>query len=74
MEEAGMSRLYGGIHFADGNNAGKDIGKKTGAQAFAKARRYWEGTAWSGEHWIRMSKTNPVLAGFVFGTCFSIIR
>jgi hypothetical protein len=45
MEEAGMSRLYGGIHFADGNNAGKDIGKKTGAQAFAKARRYWEGTA-----------------------------
>ncbi|WP_339936253.1 hypothetical protein, partial [Undibacterium luofuense] len=21
-EEAGMSRLYGGIHFADGNNAG----------------------------------------------------
>lgn len=44
-EEAGMSRLYGGIHFADGNNSGKDIGKKTGAQAFAKARRYWEGTA-----------------------------
>lgn len=44
-EEAGMSRLYGGIHFADGNNAGRDIGIKTGAQAYAKARRYWEGTA-----------------------------
>lgn len=44
-EEAGMSRLYGGIHFADGNNAGKEIGRKTGAQAYAKAKRYWDGSA-----------------------------
>ncbi len=42
--EAGISRLYGGIHFDDGNNAGLDLGRKAGAQAYAKAKSYWEGT------------------------------
>ena len=43
--EAGISRIYGGIHFDDGNNAGLDLGRKIGAQAFTKAKSYWDGTA-----------------------------
>ena len=43
--EAGVSRIYGGIHFDDGNNAGLDLGRKVGAQAFTKAKSYWEGPA-----------------------------
>jgi hypothetical protein len=44
-EEAGMSRLYGGIHFHNGDIAGRDIGRKVGAQVFAKAQSYWLGKA-----------------------------
>ena len=43
--EAGQSRIYGGIHFDDGNIAGLDLGRKVGAQAYMKAKSYWEGTA-----------------------------
>lgn len=43
-QEAGESRLYGGIHFYEGNVAGLALGRKVGAQAYEKARRYWEGT------------------------------
>jgi len=41
--EAGESRLYGGIHFYEGNVAGLSLGRKVGAQAFEKARGYWSG-------------------------------
>ena len=41
--EAGESRLYGGIHFYEGNVAGLALGRKVGAQAFDKARGYWTG-------------------------------
>ena len=41
--EAGMSRLYGGIHFVDGNREGLTLGRKVGALAFEKARTLWEG-------------------------------
>jgi hypothetical protein len=44
-EEAGMSRIYGGIHFDPGNTAGQLLGRKTGARAFARARRLWLGAA-----------------------------
>ncbi|MDY7576460.1 phosphatase PAP2 family protein [Actimicrobium sp. CCI2.3] len=44
-EEAGMSRLYGGIHFSNGDLAGREIGRKVGAQVFAKAQSYWLGKA-----------------------------
>jgi len=43
--EAGQSRIYGGIHFDDGNIAGLELGRKIGAQTFVKAKSYWEGTA-----------------------------
>jgi hypothetical protein len=42
-EEAGMSRIYGGIHFDSGNTAGQALGRKVGAQAFARARSLWQG-------------------------------
>lgn len=42
--EAGESRLYGGIHFYEGNVAGLDLGKKVGNKAFEKAESYWKGT------------------------------
>jgi hypothetical protein len=41
--EAGESRLYGGIHFYEGNVAGLALGRKVGMQAFAKAQGYWTG-------------------------------
>ncbi len=41
--EAGESRLYGGIHFYEGNVAGLSLGRKVGAQAFDKAQGYWSG-------------------------------
>ncbi len=43
-DEAGISRIYGGIHFDDANTAGAEMGRKVGEQAFAKARAYWLGT------------------------------
>jgi hypothetical protein len=39
--EAGLSRLYGGIHFMQGNTSGLDLGRKVGAQAMNYARRLW---------------------------------
>jgi hypothetical protein len=42
-DEAGMSRRYGGIHFQDGDLRGREMGKKIGTLAFAKAKVYWEG-------------------------------
>ncbi len=42
--DAGESRLYGGIHFYEGNVAGLDLGRKVGALAYQKAEQYWLGT------------------------------
>ena len=42
--DAGESRLYGGIHFYEGNVAGLKVGEQVGEQAFTKAEKYWNGT------------------------------
>lgn len=42
-QQAGESRLYGGIHFYEGNVAGLELGRQVGAQAFELAQRYWDG-------------------------------
>lgn len=42
-QEAGESRLYGGIHFYEGNVAGLALGRRVGAQAFERAQAYWSG-------------------------------
>jgi len=44
-EQAGLSRIYGGIHFDNGNNAGQTLGRQVGARAFAKAQALWLGKA-----------------------------
>jgi hypothetical protein len=44
-DEAGISRLYGGIHFRNGDLEGRKLGRKVGAQAYALSRAYIDGTA-----------------------------
>jgi hypothetical protein len=44
-EQAGISRVYGGIHFDKGNVAGRTLGRLVGAQVFEKAQALWEGRA-----------------------------
>lgn len=44
-DEAGISRLYGGIHFRNGDLEGRKLGRKVGAQAYALSRAYINGTA-----------------------------
>ena len=41
--EAGISRIYGGIHFDQANTDGLALGRKVGAQVFARARDHWQG-------------------------------
>ncbi len=43
-DEAGRSRIYGGIHFQDGDHRGRYMGSQIGPQAFEKAASYWNGT------------------------------
>jgi hypothetical protein len=45
LDEAGMSRRYGGIHFPDGDLNGRQLGTNVGQQAWNKAQTYFNGTA-----------------------------
>jgi membrane-associated phospholipid phosphatase len=42
-EQAGLSRLYGGIHFPEDNTVGQALGALIGQQAWAKAQTYFNG-------------------------------
>lgn len=42
-DEAGVSRLYGGIHFAEGDLNGRMMGRAIGEQAYHAAKSYWLG-------------------------------
>jgi hypothetical protein len=44
-DEAGMSRRYGGIHFAQGDLVGRALGRQVGARAWEKAQRFIAGAA-----------------------------
>jgi hypothetical protein len=44
-DQAGMSRRYGGIHFADGDLMGRKLGRLVGTLAWAKALAYFSGAA-----------------------------
>ena len=44
-DQAGQSRLWGGIHIRNDDYDGRRIGSVVGSQAVAKARQYFEGTA-----------------------------
>jgi len=43
--DAGMSRLYGGIHFKDDNTAGQLIGNAVGQLVYAKAKTLFNGSS-----------------------------
>ena len=43
-KEAGMSRIYGGIHFRSGNEDGLKLGKKVAEQVWNKLQPYFKGT------------------------------
>jgi hypothetical protein len=45
VNEAGLSRLYGGIHFKDDNTAGQLIGAVAGQLAYDKANRLFNGSS-----------------------------
>lgn len=57
--EAGISRLYGGIHFTEGNVNGSKLGNQVGQAVYAKAQTYITGTA---------KNTNTVNAGMPAST------
>ena len=40
-EQAGMSGIYGGIHFMAGNLEGLKLGRQVAKQAYQKAKSYW---------------------------------
>src|SRR5262245_38447140 len=42
-QQAGLSRLYGGIHFSDDNTSAQAVGALIGQQAWAKALTYFNG-------------------------------
>jgi len=44
-DQAGISRIYGGIHIVADDFAGRRIGSRVGKAAWALARRYFQGTA-----------------------------
>ncbi|MCB0209672.1 MAG: vanadium-dependent haloperoxidase [Anaerolineae bacterium] len=43
-DEAGISRLYGGIHIQDADRYGRRMGKDIADGAYALAEQYWTGT------------------------------
>jgi hypothetical protein len=46
---AGMSRRWGGIHFAQGDLTGRSLGRVIGAMVWTRARSYFDGTAYPSE-------------------------
>ena len=44
-DQAGLSRRYGGIHFREGDEEGRRMGRAIGAQVWAKALTYFDGSA-----------------------------
>lgn len=48
-DQAGMSRRYGGIHFARGDLTGRALGRVIGAAVWSKAKTYFDGTAYRTE-------------------------
>jgi hypothetical protein len=44
-DQAGQSRLYGGIHIAPDDFGGRRMGREVGLRAVERAREYFDGTA-----------------------------
>ena len=61
-DEAGLSRLYGGIHFTDGDLNGRWLGEQVGAAVYDQAQFYING----GE------QEKPLVCGSWFGNDWSV--
>ena len=46
-DQAGQSRLWGGIHISADDLTGREVGSEVGIEAWNAARRYYDGTAGS---------------------------
>ena len=57
-DEAGMSRRYGGIHFALGDTMGRKLGRLVAEQVWAKAQSYFDGTNTSPAPTVESSTAN----------------
>ena len=57
-DAAGMSRRWGGIHFAQGDLQGRSLGRAIGAAVWAKAKTYFDGTAYRAES-VPASRPRP---------------
>jgi hypothetical protein len=44
-EEAGVSRIYGGIHFTSSNLRGQELGRAVGEAVWRRCEAYWSGAA-----------------------------
>jgi hypothetical protein len=44
-DQAGISRIYGGIHVTADDFAGRRVGSTVGKRAMALAQRYFDGSA-----------------------------
>ncbi|MFY0522273.1 hypothetical protein ACN28I_03345 [Archangium gephyra] len=44
-DQAGQSRLWGGIHIEPDDLVGRELGNKVGLAAIARARTFFDGTA-----------------------------
>ena len=44
-DQAGQSRIYGGIHLEPDDLVGRKVGSQIGLDAVARARAYFDGTA-----------------------------
>jgi hypothetical protein len=44
-DQAGESRQFGGIHFAEGDQHGRTLGTQIGKAVYQKAQTYFNGTA-----------------------------
>jgi hypothetical protein len=57
-DEAGMSRRYGGIHFALADTMGRKLGRMVAEQVWAKAQSYFDGTNTSPAPTFELSVAN----------------
>lgn len=48
-DEAGISRIYGGIHVAPDDGPGRIMGSTAGIDAYALAEKYWDGSILEGD-------------------------
>ena len=56
---AGMSRRYGGIHFAQGDLTGRALGRQVGTAAWAAAQHFFDGTAVARPHPVPVETRRP---------------